>query len=222
MFRQWRARVRAWTVLASSTTGAIAAAGLLIAGIAFIDQRTNLSFGLLYLFPVILVGTVLPRWQVLVTASLCAWLTAVFNRFPFASSESLAQDALVFFALAGTGLVAGELTRSRRREIEHVREVEREMAARRGAEEQLIFLINTSPAAIVTVNAGGEVVLANAAAHRLFGVAIDQLPGQPIGHYIPALGYVPSGARTPEFQTEMQCRGERDCENVFRNRAEPR
>ena len=164
MFASWRARVREWTVLASSTTGAIVAAGLLIAAIAFIDQRTNLSFGLLYLFPVILVGTVLPRWQVLPMVLLCTWLTRLFNGFSFGPAESLAQDALVFVALAGTGLVAGELTRGRRREIEHVREVEREMAARRGAEEQLTFLINTSPAAIVTVNAGGEVVLANAAA----------------------------------------------------------
>ena len=216
MFRSWRARVRAWTVLASSTTGAVVAAGLLIAVIAFIDQRTNLSFGLLYLFPIILVGTVLPRWQVVLTASLCTWLTALFNRFPFAPAESLAQDTLVFVALAGTGLVARELTRSRRRDIEHVREVEREMSARRGAEEQLTFLINTSPAAIVTMNERGEVLLANAAANRLFGVATDQLPGQPISHYIPALGHVPSSAGASQtFQTDMQCRGERADGSVF-------
>ena len=216
MFRNWRARTHAWSVLASSRTGAVVVAGLFIAGIAFVDQRTSLSFGLLYLFPVIFVGTVLPRWQVVLAAAVCAWLTAMFNRFPFAPAESLAQDALVFVALAGTGLVASELTRSRRREIEHARDVECEMAARRGAEEQLTFLITTSPAAIVTVDAGGDVVLANGAAHRLFGVAPDRLPGQPIGHYMPALGHVPSGSRMSQtVQTEMQCRGERADGSVF-------
>jgi PAS domain S-box-containing protein len=194
----------------------VTAAGVLIAAIAIIDSRINLSFGLLYLFPIILVGTVLPRWQVVLIASLCTWLTDRFNPFPFAATVSLPQDALVFAALAGTGIVAYELTRSRQREIEHVRAVEREMAARRGAEEQLTFLINTSPAAILTMNVAGKVVLANAAAHRLLGVPDDQLPGEPIGRYIPTLGHVSASAGASQtFQTEMQCRGERTDGSIF-------
>ena len=209
MFRSWRARVRAWTVLASSTAGAVVAAGLLIAVIAFIDQRTNLSFGLLYLFPIILVGTVLPagRWC---SRHRCA------RGSPRCSTDSLCASGVAGTGHPGVrGVGRHRACRSRvdeksTAEIEHVREVEREMSARRGAEEQLTFLINTSPAAIVTMNERGEVLLANAAANRLFGVATDQLPGQPISHYIPALGHVPSSAGASQtFQTDMQCRGER-------------
>jgi two-component system sensor kinase FixL len=194
----------------------VVAAGVLIAGIALIDRQVNLSFGLLYLFPIILVGTVLSRAQVALVASLCTWLTDLFNPFPFVAAVSIPQDMLVFAALAGTGIVAYEMTRSRRREVEHLRSVEREMAARRGAEEQLTFLINTSPASILTMSEDGEILLANAAAHRLFGVPVGQLPGRRIDRYIPALGRVPAGAGTSQtFQTDMQCRGEREHGEVF-------
>jgi PAS domain S-box-containing protein len=191
-------------------------AGVLIAAIALIDRRINLSFGLLYLFPIILVGTVLPRWSVVLVASLCTWLTDLFNPFPYIAAVSLPQDALVLTALAGTGLVAYEVSRSRRREIEHVQVVEHEAAARREAEEQLTFLVNTSPAAILTMSAEGEILLANAAAHRLFGVPGGQLSGRRIDRYIPALGRVPAGGgRSQIFQTDMQCRGEREHGEVF-------
>jgi two-component system, LuxR family, sensor kinase FixL len=213
---EWRAPGGRWRVFASSTTGAVIAAGLLVAAIAFIDRRVNLSFGLLYLFPIILVGTVLPRWHVMLVAFLCTWLTDLFNPFPFAAAVSIPQDALEFIALAGTGLVAYEMTRSRRRETEHVQMVEREAAARREAEEQLAFLVNTSPAAILTMTAEGEILLANAAAHRLFGVPSGQLPGRRIHRYVPALGHVPAGGEALQtFQTEMQCRGEREHGEVF-------
>src|ERR1700730_14286482 len=187
-----------WRVLASSTTGVVVAAGVLITGIALIDKRVNLSFGLLYLFPIILAGTVLPRWHVVLVASLCTWLTDMFNPFPFVAAVSIPQDILVFAALSGTGIVAYEMTRSRQREIEHLRSVEREMAARRGAEEQLTFLINTSPASILTMSGEGEILLANAAAHRLFGVPSGQLSGRRIDRYVPALGRVPAGGGTSQ------------------------
>jgi two-component system sensor kinase FixL len=203
-------------VLASSTTSVVIAAGALIAAIALIDRRVNLSFGLFYVFPIILLGTVLPRWQVALVASLCTWLTDLFNPFPFVAAVSIPQDVLVFAALAGTGIVAHELTRSRRREIDHLQAVEREMAGRRGAEEQLTFLINTSPAAILTMSADGEILLANAAAHRLFGVPGGQLSGRKIDRYIPALGRVRAGGEAAQtFQTDMQCRGEREHGEVF-------
>lgn len=217
MFERWRAPNRWRSVLVSSaTTRALVPAGLLIAAIAFLDQRTSPSVGLLYLFPIILVGTVLPRWGVVVTALLCTWLTVLFNHFAVAPAAAWGQDTLVLAAMAGTGLVAYELTRSRRREIEHRRAVEREAAARREAEEQLAFVINTSPVAILTMTAEGDVLSANLAAHRVFGIADGQLPGRNIADYVPALARVPGGAGGGHaFQTEMQCRGERQNGTVF-------
>ena len=193
-------------------------AGLLIAIIALIDWRIdlNISFGFLYLFPMLLVGTVLNRWQIAATALLCTLLSDVFDPFPFSLLVGLPQDILVFTSLAGAGLIAYEVTRSRRKEMENLRRVESEAAARRAAEEQLEFLIDSSPAAILTAAANGSILLANGAAHRLLGVPAGGLPGRNIGRYISALGCVPSLDDTSQtFRTEMQCRGVRESGEVF-------
>ncbi|MBZ5621035.1 MAG: PAS domain-containing protein [Acidobacteriia bacterium] len=204
--------------LQGSTRVVLARAGVLIAIVALLDWRVdlNISFGFLYLFPLLLVGTVLTRWQILLTALFCTLLADVFDPFPFTLVTGLPQDILVFSSLAGTGLFAYEVTRSRRREAENLRRVEMEVAARREAEEQLEFLIDSSPAAILTMTANGTILLANAAAHRLFAVDGGELPGRNINRYIPALGCVPSIDQTPQtFRTEMQCRGERAHGDVF-------
>lgn len=204
--------------LQGSTRVVLARAGVLIAIIALVDWRVdlNISFGFLYLFPLLLVGTVLARWQIVLAALSCTLLSDLFDPFPFTLATALPQDILVFTSLAGTGLFAYEVTRSRRREAENLRRVEREVAARREAEEQLEFLIESSPAAILTMTASGGILLANAAAHRLFGVTETELPGRNISRYIPALGCVPSIEHTPQtFRTEMQCRGEREQGDVF-------
>jgi len=198
---------------ATLTTSAV-----LITLVAVLDWRVdlNISFGFLYLFPVLLVATVLPRWQIVGTAFLCTLLSDFFDPFTFTLSVALPQDILVFTSLAGTGLFAYEITRSRQRETENLRRVEKEATARREAEEQLEFLIDSSPAAIVTMGADCLLLRANSAAHRLFGVPPGQLPGRSIRQYIPALGRVPFiGESSQTFRTEMQCRGEREPAGVF-------
>jgi PAS domain S-box-containing protein len=190
-----------------------ALAGLLIAIIALVDWRVDppISFGFLYLFPILLIGTGAKRWHIVATAILCTVLADVFSPLAFLIQVSLPQDVLVFTSLAGTGLFAYEATRSRRREQENLRRLEREVDARREAEEQLEFLIESSPVAIVTLAGDCLVHRANPAAHRLLGVAVGQLAGRSIRPYIPALGRVPFLDRTAQtFRTEMQCRGERE------------
>jgi len=204
--------------LLGTKTAVLARAGLLIGIIALIDWRVdlNISFGFLYLFPMMLVGTVLPPWQILCTAFACTFLSDVFDPFPFTLGVSLPTDILVFTSLSGTGLFVFEVTRSRRREMENLRRVEAEVAARREAEEQLEFLIDTSPVAILTMAADGTILSANSAAQRLFEVPPGQLAGKNICHYIAALGRVPSLNDTRQtFRTEMQCRGERATGDVF-------
>ena len=189
---------------------------MLVALIASIDRQTNLSFGLLYLFPIIVVGTALPRRLVLLAALLCTWLTALFDSSSLTIAASLAQDALVFVALGGVGLVAYELTRRRHEEVDHRRAVEHEAAARRDAEEQLAFVIDTSPAAVLTMTGTGAIVAANAAAHRVFGVEAAALHGRSIAQYIPALARVPASLGLRQtFHTEMRCRGQRDNGSSF-------
>jgi PAS domain S-box-containing protein len=196
----------------------IAPALILIAAIAFVDWRVDapIAFGFLYIFPALIVGATLPRWGVIVTALLCTALADWFDPFAFTYATALPQDLLVFTALTGAGLFAYEVMRSRRRELEHLRRVERESAARREAEEQLEFLIDTSPVAILTMTVGGAIILANRAAQNLFGTTPGEFSSANIRRYLPALGKLYAGGAEPgAFRTEMQCRGERANGDVF-------
>jgi two-component system sensor kinase FixL len=199
-------------------TARIVIAALLTGLVALIDWRVQapLSFGFLYLFPVLLVGTVWRRWQVLMTAVVCTLLSDAFNSFHLNVAISLPQDILVFTSLAGTGLFAYEVTRSRTLEQQHLHRLETEALARRAAEEQLEFLIDSSPVAILIMAADSSILRANQAAHRLFAVADGELAGNNIRRYVAALGRVPLSAELPHtFRTEMQCRGTRDDGQVF-------
>lgn len=196
----------------------IAVAAVLIAAIAVIDWRVdlNLSFGFLYLFPLLILGTALERWQIVIAAVVCTLLSDLFDPFAFHLVLSAPQDILIFSSLAGTGLFSYEASRSRRRQFENLHRVEREAAARREAEEQLEFVIESSPAAILTLGWDARILRANSAAHRLFGVPAGELAGQSIRPHIPALGRVPFAGETQQtFRTEMQCRGERADGAVF-------
>jgi two-component system sensor kinase FixL len=189
----------------------------LIALIAAIDWRVdlNIAFAFLYLLPVLLVGTVLSRRLVVLSALLCTFLSDFFDPFPFTLAVSLPQDILVFAALAGCGLFAYEVTRRSRREAEDRHRYELEATARREAEEQLEFLIESSPAAILTMGADFVVLRANSAAYRLLGLGQGEIVGKSICKYIPALGRVWSSQPDQTFRTEMQCRGERENGEVF-------
>ena len=71
--------------LHGSKSATLTSAALLIGFIALIDWRVdlNLSFGFLYLFPVLLVAMVLPRWQIVATAMICTLLSDIFDPFAF-------------------------------------------------------------------------------------------------------------------------------------------
>ena len=195
----------------------VALGALLIVVIAIIDWRVdlNFAFAFLYLLPVLLLGTVLPWRLVVLSALVCTVLSDCFNPFPFTLALSLPQDVLVFAALAGCGLFAYEVTRRSRREVQDRHRIELEVTARREAEEQLEFLIESSPAAILTMNADFVILRANPAAYRLLGLAKGELPGKSIRKYIPALGRVSPSESRQSFRAEMQCRGERENGEVF-------
>jgi len=177
--------------------------------IAISDWRVeiNATLGFLYIFPMMLLGTVLDWWQLVLAAVFCTFLSDRLDPFPM-EMES-ARDVLIFLTLAVTGILSFSLTRSYRREKER-------LAAQHAAEEQLQFLIETSPAAILTMTAAGEILLGNPAAHRLLGVVKGSLAGKRIARYIPALGSIPSVDETTKiFRTEMQTRGQREDGEVF-------
>jgi len=193
-------------------------AAILIAIIAFIDWRIPLPyFGFLYLFPMLLVGTVLLPWQIGLMAVFCTVLSDLFDPLPFRPMIiSLFQDALLFMALAGMGMFSHAVTINLRMEQKNRQRIEQEVAARQEAEEQLEFLIQTSPVAIVVMNGMGEILVGNSTAHRLFRVGAGELVGRNISSYVPALSHVPSVEDTSQiFRTEMQCRGQREDGDIF-------
>jgi PAS domain S-box-containing protein len=195
----------------------LACAGLLIAVIAFADWLNTVNyFGFLYVFPLLLVGTVLRGWQIILTAISCTVLADLFDPFVFSPATSFPQDALLFVTLAGMGLYSREIVVHRRQEQESRQRIEKEIAARSEAEEQLQFLIQSSPVAVLVMSARGEILTGNSAAGDLFRVGAGELVGKNISRYIPALGRVPSWEDAAQaFRTEMQCRGKRDDGEIF-------
>ena len=205
-------------VLPLGRTSALAWAAILIAVVALIDWRldVNISFGFLYLFPMLIAGVYLTRPQIAGVAALCTGLTEAFDPFPWTTPDGVPRLILTFAAFVGVGLYGFVSARSRRTTSVHLRAIESEVDLRRRTEEQLEFLISNSPATIFTVDASGNVLLANDAAHRLLGVEKGKLRGQAIAPFLPALAGVPPSARgAPAFHTEMECRGRRQNGEVF-------
>ncbi len=205
-------------LLRGSPRAVLTRAGLMIALIAFVDWRVegNIPLGFLYLFPMLLVGSVLKRWQIAGVAALCTFLTEMFDSFEWFPAAGVPRDILIFAAFLGMGLFVYELVRSRQAALQHVQQIESEVEARREAEEQLKVLVESSPAAIFTTNSEGCVLLANEAAHRMLGLEPGTLRGKSIRDYLPALMNVPAPDNNrPSFRTAMQCRGRTADGQVF-------
>ena len=193
-------------------------AALMIGLIALIDAHvaSQIPLGFLYLAPMLVVGAALTRWEIAAVAAICAWLAEAFDEFPWGPNTGLPRDLLYLAAFVCMGLFMHEVTRSRKLSVHHMRELEREMTARRDAEEQLKILIESSPAAILTTSSDGLVLQANDAADRLFGVDAGTLPGMSIRDYLPSLVNVAAFDSTRQtFRTAMQCRGRRADGEVF-------
>src|SRR5260370_24848924 len=180
-------------LLQGHRTTVLLCAAALVAAIALVDWHVegNISLGFLYLFPMLMVGGCLARWQIAGVAALCTGLTEAFDPFPWTVPDGISRDILTFAAFFGTGLFGFASARSRQLANQHLDEIEREVELRRKTEEQLEFLISSSPATIFTLDANGQVLLANDAAHRLLRIEKGQLQGQPISQFFPALATVP-------------------------------
>ena len=193
----------------------LTACAALIALIATADwvAKPNFSLHFLYLFPIMLAGGFLSRLQIAALGIFCAVLGELFSPFP--AADAATRMAMMSVAFSGTGLFVSELVQKRRLALEHVKELSEHIQHREDAEQQLQVLIESSPAAIVTVDAAGSIVLANHAAQQLLAPAGLPLAGEPIRSYLPALESVAQSNRAQSFRTTMQCRGQRLNGEVF-------
>lgn len=193
----------------------LVAAAILIAGIAIVDWQTKpfISIGFLYLFPILLVAGFLPRWQMILVSLACAVLQELFSELP--SSEAIYRLLMASAGFIGTGLFVSEIIRNRQLALNHLAEVENQIGMRKEIEEQLQVLVESSPVAIVTIDATGAILLANEASQTLLAPGSESIVAQSIGKFLPALESALQTQRSHHFRTELRCRGKRENGEVF-------
>ncbi len=165
----------------------VAWAALALLGVTALEWYSQLDFslGIFYVFPVLIVATVLNRWQVVLAAALCAWVRGNFTPGLTPIEYSL-RFAMAVLAYGGMGLLVGEMNRHQRTISAALMRLKLEQQMRRQAEDQLRIFADSSPAAILTLNAKAEVLAANRAAHELLGFdAPGSLIGRCISEHVP-------------------------------------
>lgn len=144
----------------------------------------DFSLGIFYMIPVLIASAALTRWQIVCFAAFAALARAPFT--PAASSlEFVLKFVMATMAYASTGLLLVEVSNNRRRLLESFARVQLEQKLRRRAEEQLRTLAESSPAAILTLNAQAEVLAANRAAEEMLGVRPAALIGMRVDTHFP-------------------------------------
>jgi len=201
----------------SDRTTAVAVAGFLIATIAFADSRfqPGFSLGFFYLIPILIAALYVSPTELFVLAATCTLLRELFGPFE-ADFGIVVRTAIGMLAYFGSGLFVEELARRRRRTIKHLKELEKQIELRHEADEQLRVLIETSPAAILTVDGDGSIILANQAAHQMLGCEDEALAGQPVSAFLPVLADLPQAqGRGRLLRTAVECRGRRSNGEAF-------
>ena len=127
----------------------------------------------------------------------CAVLAEEFS----ALEPSVVRLGFESLALVGCGLFIHELAQNRRLSLE--------------SEARLKALVETSPAAIVTVDGRGFIELANRAAVDLMAPREGKLIGDPIAAFLPELHHALRWEEAPQFRASMQCRGHRGNGETF-------
>jgi PAS domain S-box-containing protein len=169
--------------------------------LAIVDwwAKSYISLGFLYFFPILLAAGILPRWVIVVLAAACAILSELFSSLdPAGSYIRLTFEMLAF---SGAGLLVAEMVRNRRLTFE--------------AQQRLRILVETSPAAIVTIDERGFIEVANRAATELLAPRDSHLVGHPVAAFLPELHHALRREDGPQFRTSMQCRGHRDSGESF-------
>lgn len=145
----------------------------------------DFSLGVFYVFPVLIAASVLNWWQIVFAAMFCAYVRGFFTP-GYQPIEFWLRFLMAAMAYGGAGLFVGEVSRNRRAIVEAYTKLKIERNMRQQAEEQLRLLAESSPAAMLTINARGEVLSANRAAHEMLGLAPpDALIGRQIQEHVP-------------------------------------
>lgn len=190
----------------------------LVALIAIADWAVGnrMSLGIFYVLPMMLGSVVLSPAPIVLLATLCSSLRSAFD-LPSPQIEMLLRFVFALIAYSACGLVVAALIRNREGAIRHLARIRREQGLRQEAEEQLKTLVESSPAAILTIGSDGEVLAANNAANEVFALPEgSSITGQPIVAYLPVLSdALQVGPRAAGLRTAAQCPGRRANGEIF-------
>ncbi len=188
----------------------------LVAMNALIDWMVvqNSGLGFLYIFPMIAGAVALHRTEIVILGIGCSVLREAFA--PFAGDPGMeVRLFLVAVGLTFPALFFGEIMRNRRLIMAHLAEREQQDQTLRQMEQQLRAIMDTTPLAILTVNAEGTITVANSAAARVFAAEPGGLLGLGIGEIVPVLKGLVREHSTPGLRTMLEAQGQRRSGHAF-------
>jgi signal transduction histidine kinase len=165
-------------------------------------------------------STALRLWQIPVLGGICTAVVEFANGNPWTVRDGIARDSLYFLAYTAAGLYVSEVLTRRVTEESHLEELESEVEARRGAEEQLRLVVANSSIAILTSDETGTILQANDAAERMFAgeeaAGRARLEGSSLNVFLPSLARVQIQRQGWErLKTMLQCQGLRATQDPF-------
>jgi signal transduction histidine kinase len=182
--------------------------------IAFLDWLVfpDVALGTLYVFPILLIASLLAPLQIAIPAAACSFLRELFNPIHWQTGYGWRLVSW-FFAFLAVGIFISELTGNRRIILKRSREIQQQSQLLRQAELQMRILVETSPLAILTLDERGIVQLFNESAQRLLGG--PSLEGYDIRACLPVL-VRPLALQAPvPLRTKVECRGQRRNGDAF-------
>ena len=185
--------------------------------IAVTDWLTgpSVSLGVLYIAPLLVSAAFLSRWQIFVCALAAAVLRQLFGPAT-PGPESVLRFLTGLLTFAGAGLFVAGIMRRKRFEAECIMKLKEATEQRHEAEEDANAVIETSPAAILTVKADGTIDLANKAALHLLCIESGLISSHNIREFFPMLADMLERRQTPSFvRTMVEGRGRRKNGEMF-------
>jgi PAS domain S-box-containing protein len=155
----------------------------------------------LCLLPLVLVAGLLDAWSLAAAGAVAVVLSAIFSSLPWIPSPTTVLFIISILLLVQVLSLRANL---RRKETQLQ------------AQEEWHTFFENSPAAILTADGEGRIVLANPAAQKLFGFGNLPLGGQPLVSRLPALATALRIEREkPLFHTLTECKGWRPNGEMF-------
>ncbi len=195
------------------------AIAILIPCIALLDWSVGnrVSLGVLYMLPIMIGATLLNWRETAVLAGVCAFMRAWFDT-PASALEQTLRFVFALLAYFVSGMFVRALVQNRRLVVEHLNRIEREQELRKEAEDQLRILVQSSPAAILTLDERGTILGCNNATNELLMIPEGtSLNGKSISPYLPLFSdALRLDSTRSGFRTASQCQDHRENGDIFR------